>query len=226
MRRLKSQNRLREQQQSRGSLASHGSHESTGGSDSATRNRVLARLGIAPSISASEGKSFFKGKKKGLLKWRGEGDCRYAVKSLRNEVLGDPETLEMALLDLQNETRILANVEHPNIVKMRAFSAELDKNVGKECGTAHNPIPKDGPRGYFIVLDRLYDTLEHRIGVWSSRLQKARLPTKWISRQKIEREVWEQRLVVAFDLASALNYLHSMGIAYRDLVSSRAREHE
>ena len=215
MRRLKSQNSLREQQ-SRGSLVSHGSHESTGGSDSATRNRVLARLGLAPSISTSGGsKSFFRSKKKGLLKWRGKGDCRYAVKSLRNEVLGDPRTLEMALLDLQNETRILANVEHPNIVKMRAFSADN----GEEDSQPQKVDTKDGPRGYFIVLDRLYDTLEQRIGVWSSRLQKARRPTKWITRSKIEREIWEQRLVVAFDLASALNYLHSMGIAYRDLVS-------
>lgn len=214
MRRLKSQKSFREQQ-SRGSLVSHGSHESTGGSDSATRNRVLARLGIAPSLSSSGSKSFFRGKKKGLLKWRGEGDCRYAVKSLRNEVLRDPETLEMALLDLQNETRILANVEHPNIVKMRAFYADNDG----EDGQVQNANTKDGPRGYFIVLDRLYDTLEQRIGVWSSRLQKARRPTKWITRSKVEREIWEQRLVVAFDLASALNYLHSMGIAYRDLVS-------
>lgn len=214
MRRLKSKSSLKEHQ-SRGSLVSHGSHESTGGSDSATRNRVLARLGIAPSVSSSGRKSFFRSKKKCLLKWRGEGDCRYAVKSLRNEVLGDPGTLEMALLDLQNETRILANVEHPNIVKMRAFSTDNDE----EGDQAKNSNTKDGPRGYFIVLDRLYDTLEQRIGVWSSRLQKARRPTKWITRSKVEREIWEQRLVVAFDLASALNYLHSMGIAYRDLLS-------
>ena len=220
MRRVKSQNSFRSQKSRasfRGSLVSHGSHESAGGSDSATRNRVLARLGLAPSISSSGGsKSFFKGKKRSLLKWRGEGDCRYAVKSLRNEVLGDPETLEMALLDLQNETRILANVEHPNIVKMRAFSAELNGDDGEH---GRNGNTKDGPKGYFIVLDRLYDTLEQRIDLWSSRLQTARRPTKWITRSKVQREVWEQRLVVAYDLANALNYLHSMGIAYRDLVS-------
>ena len=226
MRQVKSQKSFRSQK-SRDSLVSHGSHESTGGSDSATRNRVLARLGLAPSISSSGGsRSFFKGKKKSLLKWRGEGDCRYAVKSLRNEVLGDPETLEMALLDLQNETRILANVEHPNIVKMRAFSAELDDDDKEgSCGTRKIKA-KDGPVGYFIVLDRLYDTLDERIDAWSSRLQKSRRPTKWITRSKVEREVWEQRLVVAYDLAGALNYLHSMGIAYRDLVSTNSTKRD
>ena len=76
-----------------------------------------------------------------------------------------------------------------------------------------------GPRGYFIVLDRLYDTLEQRTGLWSHRLQKANRPTGWMTRSKVQREIWEQRLVVAYDLASALEYMHSMGIAYRDLVS-------
>ena len=133
-------------------------------------------------------------------------------------MLGNPEVLEMALLDIQNETRILASVEHPNIVKMRAFSANDDGNEEEEGCRAKFTVNR-GPRGYFIVLDRLYDTLEQRTGLWSHRLQKANRPTGWMTRSKVQREVWEQRLVVAYDLASALEYMHSMGIAYRDLVS-------
>ena len=222
MRHVKSQNVFRRQQgyESRRSVESHGSHESAStGSISVTRSRVLARLGLAPSMSSSGGSRFvFKRKKKGLLRRKGEGDCRYAVKSLRDEVLGNPEVLEMALLDIQNETRILASVEHPNIVKMRAFSANDDDKEDEEVGRAKVKVNR-GPRGYFIVLDRLYDTLEQRSGLWSHRLQKANRPTGWMTRSKVQREVWEQRLVVAYDLASALEYMHSMGIAYRDLVS-------
>jgi serine/threonine protein kinase len=48
------------------------------------------------------------------------GDARYAVKFLNTEVIDDPATYIQAIMDMAVETRVLSNIEHPNIVKMRA----------------------------------------------------------------------------------------------------------
>lgn len=100
------------------------------------------------------------------------------------------------------ETRFLASIEHPNIVKMRAYSS---------C----DPFHPD----YFIVMDRLYDTLEVRIQKWA-KVQK-RMSGRGrllVSKKKREEEssLWEDRLVAAFDLSAAFAYLHSLNVIYRD----------
>lgn len=72
--------------------------------------------------------------------------------------------------------------------------------------------------GYFVVLDRLYDTLTKRFGVW----KKAKAKTTGLGKLsdmkgKKKEELWIERLLVAYDLAAALRYLHSLNIVYRDL---------
>ncbi len=64
-------------------------------------------------------------------------------------------------------------------------------------------------RGYFIVLDRLYDTLTERMMAWKS--QKG----KMIGIAKVrdlrgakKKELWIDRLMVSYDICMALKYLH------------------
>lgn len=72
--------------------------------------------------------------------------------------------------------------------------------------------------GYFVVLDRLYDTLTKRFGVWKKAKGKATGLGKLSDMKgKKKEELWIERLLVAYDLAAALRYLHSLNIVYRDL---------
>ena len=109
-------------------------------------------------------------------------------------------------MDMAVETKFLAAIDHPNIVRMRAIAAG-------------DIFDKD----YFVVLDRLYDTLEKRIGTWVKTNKslcgvKGKLGGKKKNEEK-KRNLLEDRLVAAYDLISAISYLHGKGIIYRDLVS-------
>ena len=128
-------------------------------------------------------------------------DARYAIKQLSKEVQSDPNRFVAGVIDLAIESRFLAVVKHPNIIKMRATS---DSNPYKH--------------GYFVVLDRLYDTLSTRFGVWKKAKGKIGGIGKLKDMKgKKKEELWIERLLVAYDLAAALRYLHSLNIVYRDL---------
>ena len=67
-------------------------------------------------------------------------------------------------------------------------------------------------RGYFLLLDRLQCTLEHKIEHWRN-FEKALS----LDNGKKRRSFLAERLHVAFDVAAALSYLHTNNIIYRDL---------
>ena len=63
--------------------------------------------------------------------------------------------------------------------------------------------------GFFVVLDRLYDTLTERIKAWKNK--KANL-TGFAKVRDLrgakKKELWIDRLIVGYDICSALKYLH------------------
>lgn len=65
---------------------------------------------------------------------------------------------------------------------------------------------------YFIVMDRLYDTLEKRLETWASRLNRSTgFAAKLTDRKGMKkRELYEERMVAVFDLSAALEYLVSL----------------
>lgn len=66
-------------------------------------------------------------------------------------------------------------------------------------------------RGYFLLLDRLQCTLEHKIDHWKNFDRAIGMDGRKGNAFLAE------RLHVAFDVAAALSYLHSQNVIYRDL---------
>jgi serine/threonine protein kinase len=126
---------------------------------------------------------------------RNGGDSRYAVKILSPEVVDNPAHFLQGIIDMAIETRFLSDIEHPNIIKMRA-TAKCDPTSA----------------AYFIAMDRLYDTLEKRLQLWEGRVGRttgfaARLNDR---SGKKAAALYEERIVCAFDLSAALEYLHKV----------------
>lgn len=119
--------------------------------------------------------------------------ARYAIKTLSEECLKDPERFVGGVIDLAVESRFLSVIRHPNIIKMRGMS---DGN------------PYD--RGFFVVLDRLYATLTLKIAGWKKEVDKTKGIGKLLDMKgKKKRKVWADRVIVVYDLATALEYLHN-----------------
>jgi len=104
----------------------------------------------------------------------------------------------------------LHRLDHPNIVKLHgvtAGSVETNFATGKECG-------------FFIVIDRLFSTLEKQIDRW--REEESAVHDGFMSRfsnecKKKRKEQINERVKVAIQIAEAMEYLHGLDIVYRDL---------
>jgi len=136
-----------------------------------------------------------------ISRYRRGKDARYAIKKLSDDIDHDPHHYVAGVIDLAIESRFLAVVRHPNIIKMRATA---------------NTSPYE--RDFFVVLDRLYDTLTDRLKTWKGQKKKTSGVTKFrdISGSK-KKKSWLERLIVSYDISAALRFLHSQNIIYRDL---------
>ena len=65
--------------------------------------------------------------------------------------------------DLALEAELLASLVHPNIIKLRGIS-----HGGAEAF-------ENGPKGYFLVIDRLFDTLDSRMKRWRNTPKNGRI---------------------------------------------------
>jgi len=130
------------------------------------------------------------------------GDSRYCVKALSPDVIADEVLFNQGVIDMSFETMFLSTIFHPHIITMRAFGVD----------GMFNP-------NYFILLDRLYDTLEARIPKWKMQSRKAKSLKNKIRKKSGGKLVvlMEKKLTYALDLCGAFEYLHDMGIVYRDL---------
>jgi hypothetical protein len=119
--------------------------------------------------------------------------ARYAIKTLSEECLNDPERYVGGVIDLAVESRFLSVIRHPNIIKMRAIS---DGNMYD--------------RGFFVVLDRLYETLTLKIADWKKKEAKSKGMGKLLDMKgKKKKRIFTERLLCVYDLSTALEYLHS-----------------
>jgi len=179
---------------------------------------------------------------------QGNNEARYAIKLIRSALVQNPEKRFVpAMVDMATEMRILASIpHHPNIIKLRGIAATSGPaGEGNPAGYASYPsacFHED----FFLVLDRLYGTLEDRLERWQQKRQqqddddekrRRRLALKklWPSKSKSSSsspalptaeetlaanariEFDQERLTACRDMASALDHLHRHRILHRDL---------
>jgi len=134
---------------------------------------------------------------------------RYALKRLRPDVMGDADLYRMGAADLVVEARFLACLEHPNIVKIRGMAQG-------DCDAFASGVEGD----YFLVLDRLSESLTQRLEKWKKavRLSRGKISGRLVDRRGARwNQHLAQRLECAFEIANALKYLHGKNIIFRDL---------
>ena len=138
--------------------------------------------------------------------FRNNGEPRYVLKSIRRDVLfnsmGDDTQSMLGLVDLAVETMFLSSIIHPNIIKLRAVST-ADPCSGQ----------------YFLVLDRLQETLQQRMeNTWAKRERRLYSTVGRFVRDRSGKkrlDFFEHRLERAFDLSSAIQHLHAQKVIHR-----------
>mmetsp|Transcript_5653 Transcript_5653/g.10720 ORF Transcript_5653/g.10720 Transcript_5653/m.10720 type:complete len:411 (+) Transcript_5653:159-1391(+) len=130
-----------------------------------------------------------------------KNEARYAVKRLSARSLADPTLYEKGIADLAFEAHFLSVIHHSNIIKVRGFYIE------DFCSDR-----------FFIMMDRLYDTLDKAIVTWKEKNNKynSLMGVMKGGKEKAQ-ELFADRMNFAWDLANAMDHLHKMKIIYRDL---------
>lgn len=129
------------------------------------------------------------------------GDARYAVKQLQPSLTEVEKARGM--IDLAVEVKFLSVVSHPNIIKMRSTAAVSPLN-----------------ESYFLVLDRLYGTLDEKLEEWRNvKKMYSGCIMKFGADKESLLQLDIERLLVAYDLAAAYRYLHENKLVYRDIKS-------
>jgi serine/threonine protein kinase len=136
------------------------------------------------------------------------GRGMFAVKHLQERLLKSQKDFQFAASDLVVEGAYLSLLNHPNIVTCRGLPVDGVHAL------------QDGKHdGYFILSDRLEDTLAKRIQEWkkaTSVTSTNSTSTSTTSTSSAQPSVHTKTLY-ALQIANALEYLHSHGIMFRDL---------
>lgn len=128
---------------------------------------------------------------------------KYAIKRVRKDLMNDKEKGQQAISDTLYEFEILAHIpQHENIVNLVAVNE----------GFSRDPS--------FLVLERVSETLKHRLTRWSRASAYCETASFFQFRKRWRQRVHQQRSRIEYcgvGVARALHFLHARGIVYRDL---------
>lgn len=127
------------------------------------------------------------------------------MKKLRPEVLRNPLVFAACAADLQLEGKILASLDHPNIIHLKAWSGS--DMIEKYLKGSHVSA--------YLILDRLQETLEERIETWIR--QKPRFYYSRKRKTQVYRALQQEKSHHTLSLVRALDHIHGCHILHRDL---------
>jgi len=152
-------------------------------------NRRRATRGRRASLSSLINKSTL-----GRPAQRTDSRPVFAMKCLRPQIRSDEDLFHTGAEDLVHESAILASLNHRHIIKL----------YGRAPGNLTEVFMLNDGYGYFIIIDKLNETLNDRIVTWKQ--------TKGISQGPTARQ-----LEVARSISDAMAYLHLHKIVFCDL---------
>jgi len=127
---------------------------------------------------------------------------RYVVKQLSPELKRfDKINFLKGTVDLAMETRFLASLDHENIICL----------IGRSSNGAFSD-------GYFIVLEKLNETLGRRVKGWMDMDRQCKGITGVFtgSKKKLQR-LQSERISAARGLVAGMDFLHQRNVVFRDL---------
>jgi serine/threonine protein kinase len=128
---------------------------------------------------------------------------KLAVKFLSDDAMMVPEEFCNGAADLLMEAKYLtalASHPHPSLIQLHGV-----------CSAGPSGFSLPDRAGFFLVIDRLYDTLGRRMDVWRE------LTRRRAGQPRVLQALFLQRLCVAADIAAALRHLHKLNVVFRDL---------
>ena len=132
---------------------------------------------------------------------RVDGSARYMIKAFRHEIINDSDLFIQGVQYMMTESRILSSLSHPNIIKLQATSTV---DAGSEF--------------FFMVFDRLYESLDHHLERWSAGKTKGTFRKKGLFRKKEKKlNPYDEKVLIMLDLSNAVHYLHTNKIVHRQL---------
>mmetsp|Transcript_25054 Transcript_25054/g.41569 ORF Transcript_25054/g.41569 Transcript_25054/m.41569 type:complete len:413 (-) Transcript_25054:666-1904(-) len=136
------------------------------------------------------------------------GKGKYVVKHLKLKTMQDASKFCMAAADLVVEAQFLNSLNHENILKIRGWSAGGTDSYGEG---EHD--------GYFLLLDRLHQTLGERIETWKTEKfnQSLEFSLRSLGLENDNSVQLLSRTKISHQIAKAVEYLHSKNIVFRDL---------
>jgi len=133
---------------------------------------------------------------------RNNNRTRYVVKQLSPELKRlDKINFLKGTVDLAMETRFLSLLDHENIICL--------------VGVASNGAFSDG---YFIVLEKLNETLGRRVKAWMDMDRQCKgITGVFTGSKKKAQRLQSERISAACSLVAGMEYLHQRNIVFRDL---------
>ena len=135
-------------------------------------------------------------------------DGYYSVKYVQAGLIEATDHGGTAAADMIYETRILMNLrpQHPNVTPI----------YGVNCGGIDSFLETasaDSPKaGFFFITDRIVTTLPERIEQWRKKKEKESGNSQ--RGRQARKARLEERMSIAFDIASAMVFLHNRNIVY------------
>jgi serine/threonine protein kinase len=139
---------------------------------------------------------------------KSSGGGKFVLKRVNPDLIlqGEKGTFLKGIIDIALEAKFLSSLLHANIIELRGESD-------------HSPVESTE---YFIILDYLPETLPSRLNVWMHAQRTTQGLTGFMTNlsgagkaRKVSRLLTE-RLLVAYDIAAAGDYLHSRRVIFRD----------